>query len=318
MRLKLGRPDLADYSAYFDLGAAAQTERAGGSSLGVTFMGVSTLLIDDGQSAVLTDGFFTRPSLGKVLLGRIAPDEQVIDACLARCGAGHLQVEAVLPVHSHYDHGLDSAVVARRLGSALVGGGSTAQLGMGAGLPDAQIVIASEGASQEFGPWRITLIEADHCPTDRYPREITSAVRPPVRPSAYRCGEAWSILLQHASGATALIQGSAGFVPSALSGQSAQVAYLGVGQLGLMETDYIQSYWDETVARVGAEQVILIHWDDFFKPLPMHGEYPLRALPYAGDDLDVTMATFVRLAQRDGVRLSFPTLWERHNPWQGR
>ncbi|MEI2671863.1 MAG: hypothetical protein V9G13_12255 [Marmoricola sp.] len=138
---------------------------------------------------------------------------------LARCGAGQLQVEAVLPVHSHYDHGLDSAVVARKLGSALVGGSSTAQLGLGVGLSDAQIVVANEGVSQEFGPWQITLIEADHCPPDRYPGEITSPVRPPVRTSAYRCGEAWSILLQHTQGETALIQGSAGFVPSALSGQ---------------------------------------------------------------------------------------------------
>lgn len=322
MRLKLGRPDLADYSAYFDLPAAAQTKRAvdsslGDSSLGVTFMGVSTLLIDDGQSALLTDGFFTRPSLGKVLLGRIAPDEQLIDACLARCGAGQLRVEAVLPVHSHYDHGLDSAVVAQKLGSALVGGSSAAQLGLGVGLSDTQIVVANEGVSQEFGPWKITLIEADHCPPDRYPGEITSPVRPPVRTSAYRCGEAWSILLQHTQGETALIQGSAGFVPNALSGRSAQVAYLGVGQLGLMETDYIESYWEETVVRVSAERVILIHWDDFFKPLPMPGEGSLRALPYAGDDLDVTMSVFARLAQRDGVRLSFPKLWERHNPWQG-
>ncbi|MEI2671864.1 MAG: hypothetical protein V9G13_12260 [Marmoricola sp.] len=69
---------------------------------------------------------------------------------------------------------------------------------------------------------------------------------------------------------------------------------------------------------MSAERVILIHWDDFFKPLPMHGEGSLRALPYAGDDLDVTMSVFARLAQRDGVHLSLPKLWERHNPWQGR
>jgi hypothetical protein len=36
---------------------------------------------------------------------------------------------------------------------------------------------------------------------------------PPARASAYRCGEAWSILLEHASGRTALIQGSAGVRP---------------------------------------------------------------------------------------------------------
>ena len=43
--------------------------------LGVTFLGVSTLLFDDGASAILFDGFFSRPSLLRVGLGRIAPDE---------------------------------------------------------------------------------------------------------------------------------------------------------------------------------------------------------------------------------------------------
>ncbi|MEZ5161582.1 MAG: hypothetical protein R2709_13075 [Marmoricola sp.] len=39
MRLKLGRPDLADYSAYFDLPAAAQAKRAVDSSLGDSSLG---------------------------------------------------------------------------------------------------------------------------------------------------------------------------------------------------------------------------------------------------------------------------------------
>ena len=54
-----------------------------------------------------------------------------------------------------------------------------------------------------------------------------------------------------------------------------------------------------------------IHWDDFFRPL----DQPLRALPYAGDDLDVTMRVLGRLADQDGVTLSFPTVWRREDPW---
>ena len=57
---------------------------------------------------------------------------------------------------------------------------------------------------------------------------------------AYKCGEAWSILVEHASGATALLQGSAGYVEGALAGRRAEVAYLGVGQLGVQAEDYIR------------------------------------------------------------------------------
>ena len=116
---------------------------------------------------------------------------------------------------------------------------------------------------------------SDHCPPDRFPGTITEPVVPPVKASAYHCGEAWSVLVTHASGRTALVQGSAGFVAGSLAGHSAEVAYLGVGQLGVLDESYIRDYWAETVTAVGAKRVVLIHWDDFFRPL----DQPLRALP---------------------------------------
>ena len=68
MRLRLGRPELATYADRFDVPAA----EPGG--MAVTFLGVSTLLVTDGTSALMTDGFFSRPGLRRVALGRIAPD----------------------------------------------------------------------------------------------------------------------------------------------------------------------------------------------------------------------------------------------------
>ena len=309
MRLKPGRPDLATYAQRFDVPTA-------GDGLSVTFLGVSSLLIDDGSSAILTDGFFTRPSLLKVALGRLAPDAARIDACLARAGID--RAEGVVPVHSHYDHALDSAYVADRTGALLVGGESTANIGRGHGLPDDRIVVATPGEPIALGAFTVTLVESQHCPPDRYPGTIDEPVLPPVKVGAYRCGEAWSILVEHASSRTALVQGSAGFVPGALAGVTAEVAYLGVGQLGLQSEEYLTTYWQETVRTVGARRAVLTHWDDFFRPLPVTSDLaPLRALPYAGDDLDVTMRVLTRLAEEDGVALSFPTVWQREDPWAG-
>ena len=61
---------------------------------------------------------------------------------------------------------------------------------------------------------------------------------------------------------------------------------------------------------VQARRAVLIHWDDFFRPL----SEPVRALPYAADDLDVSMRILSRLAERDGVALSLPTLWQHADP----
>jgi L-ascorbate metabolism protein UlaG (beta-lactamase superfamily) len=305
MRLKLGRPDIDDYRERFDVPAAESD-----AALSVTWLGVSTLLVDDGISAVMTDGFFSRPGLLDVALRRLTPSESRIDYCLSRAGVHRLA--AVLPVHTHYDHVLDSAVVAQRTAARLIGGESAANVARGQGLSPENIVVATPGERLTLGPFVVTLIESHHCPPDRFPGEITEPVVPPAKAAAYRCGEAWSTLIHHApSDRRLLIQGSAGFLPGALDGRHAEVAYLGVGQLGAQPQEYITRYWAETVGAVGARRVVLIHWDDFFRPL----SEPVRALPYAGDDLDVTMRVLSQLAERDGVTLHLPTVWQRADPW---
>ncbi len=302
MRLKLGRPDLAPYADRFDVPVAT-------GDFAVTFLGVASLVLDDGETRVMTDGFFSRPPLLKVALGKVAPHEERIDAALARAGVDRLA--AVLPVHTHFDHAMDSAVVAERTGADLVGGESTAYVGRGHGLPEDRIVVATPGQAMTYGGFTLTLVESHHCPPDRFPGAITEPVEPPVKVGAYKCGEAWSILVEHTSGRTALLQGSAGYVAGSLAGRRADVAYLGVGQLGVQSEDYLRAYWAETVEAVGARRVVLTHWDDFFRPL----DQPLRALPYAGDDLDVTMRVLDGLAREQGVTLHLPTLWRREDPW---
>ena len=305
MRLRPGRPDLADYSKYFDAPPAAAD-----AALTVTWAGVTTLLIDDGSSALMTDGFFSRPALVTVGLRQIAPSAPRIDGSLERLGVDRL--EAVLPVHTHFDHAMDSAVVAERTGARIVGGTSAAQVGFGGGLGEDRVVVATPGEPVTLGAYDVTLVEAEHCPPDRFPGAITAPVTPPVKTSAYKCGEAWSTLVHHRpSDHRLLIIGSAGFVPGALADFRAEAVYLGIGQLGVQPERYLVDYWTETVRAVGARRVVLIHWDDFFRPLTA----PLRALPYAADDLDVSMRVLAALAADDGIPLHLPTLWQRADPW---
>lgn len=305
MRLRPGRPDLAQYADRFTVPVADSD-----AALTVTWLGVSTLLIDDGSSALMTDGFFSRPSLARVGLGKVAPSAARVDGCLARVGVKRLA--AVVPVHTHFDHALDSALVADRTGARLVGGESAANVGRGYGLDEDRLVVVDSAAPIRLGNFDITLVKSRHSPPDRFPGTIDQPVVPPVKAAAYRCGEAWTTLIHHRpSGRRVLIQGSAGFVKGSLSGQRAEVVYLGVGQLGVQSRAYIAEYWTETVRAVGARRVVLIHWDDFFRPLSK----PLRALPYASDDLDASIRVLEELAAQDGVALDLPTVWMREDPW---
>ena len=210
MRPKLGRPDIARYADRFDVPAAEPD-----SPLGVTWMGVATLLLDDGSSALMTDGFFSRPSLARVAAGKLSPSAARVDGCLARAKVSRLA--AVIPVHTHFDHVMDSALVADRTGAQLVGGQSAANVGRGYGLPEDRLVVAASGEPIRLGAYDVTLVESHHCPPDRYPGVISEPLTPPVQVAAYRCGEAWSTLVHHRpSGRRLLIQGSAGFVEGVL------------------------------------------------------------------------------------------------------
>src|SRR6201993_3875641 len=183
MRLKLGRPDIARYSDRFDVPVAEPD-----SPLSVTWLGVTTLLLDDGSSSLMTDGFFSRPSLARVAAGKLSPSAARVDGCLTRAKVSRL--DAVLPVHTHFDHVMDSALVADRTGAQLVGGGSAANVGRGHGLPQDRIVVAVSGEPIRLGAFEVTLIESHHSPPDRFPGVINGPLTPPVKVSAYRCGEA--------------------------------------------------------------------------------------------------------------------------------
>ena len=65
------------------------------------------------------------------------------------------------------------------------------------------------------------------------------------------------------------------------------------------------------IAAQRARALEIADFDDFFRPL----DRELRALPYAGDDLDVTMRVLGDLAERSGVRLHLPRVWRWEDPW---
>jgi L-ascorbate metabolism protein UlaG (beta-lactamase superfamily) len=227
------------------------------------------LLFDDGETAFMTDGFFSRPRLTSVLFSRVEPDERAIDAGLASLGVRCLA--AVVTMHAHYDHAMDAPLVARKTGALLVGDESTMNLGRSAGLAAGSMRKVSTGDTIELGRWRMTFIASRHAPTpfsDGTPGErIEAPLTPPAKATAWREGETWSLLVEHRSGRSYLVQGSAGFIKGALSGRKADVVFLGVGAVGKQTTDYRARLWAEVPKAVGAKRVIPVHWDDFWQAL---------------------------------------------------
>ena len=262
------RPGLPEYAAHHYVSPSVD---ASAPKLTATWFGVTALLLSDGEHAVMVDPFFTRPTglLNMALNREIAPDEKLIRAWLDK--AGIQKLDAVLVSHSHFDHAMDAGVVARLTGALLLGSQSTANIGRGAGLPEAQIQIIKPSEAIHRGPFTLTFIESKHAgATGGAPTgDIAAALLPPFHYLDYRQGGTYSIFIEHPLG-TVLHHGSAGFVPGALKGRHADVVFLGIALLPDLDT-----YLRETVDTVGAKLVFPTHWDDFTRPL----DQPLLPFP---------------------------------------
>ncbi len=294
------RPSLDSYAQYF---LVEQGKGTAGRKVSVTFLGVSTVLISDGETAIMTDGFFTRPPLTTILLGKVKPDRETIARSLARAGVQRLA--AVIVTHSHYDHAMDAPEVARQTGAILVGSESTANIGRGWGLPEERIHVVRSDELMLLGGFEVTLVRSKHLPQQIAMGDIWDPLVPPARAWKYLDGGSYSVLLKHELGSL-LLQGSAGYVDGGLDSYRADVVLLSVGGLGTKDKAYMEAYFHQVADAVGAKRVMPIHYDDFTLSL----DQPLHPMPTLIDDFDASMAFLIRRAEANPkIELGILPVW---------
>ncbi len=259
------RPDLADIEWQ---AAPFVTTGSTSESVTVTWLGVTTLLFDDGETQILVDGFFSRPSLLDVVLGRpVDNDAAMINFALDKYRMRRLA--ALVASHSHFDHAMDIGAIANRTSASVLGSASTARIAQGAGVPEDQISVAVAGQPYEFGLFTVTLLPSRHAPIGwrgsvPFPGTIDAPLTMPEAVSAWREGGSYTVVIAHPQGTT-VVQGSAGFVDNSLIDVRADVVMLGVGGLESIGRDYAERYWQAVVTTTGAHSVYPIHFDDYTK-----------------------------------------------------
>jgi L-ascorbate metabolism protein UlaG (beta-lactamase superfamily) len=235
----------------------------------VTWLGVATLLFDDGETQILIDGFFSRPSLADLFLGRpIESDAATINYALDQYRIRRLA--AIIPAHSHFDHAMDIGAVANRTSASILGSETTANIARGAGVPEDQIVVVENHSQYTFGRFTVTMIHSTHAPIGwggsvPYAGTVDEPLQTPAAASAWREGRSYSIVIAHPQGTT-LVQGNAGFLQGALEGVQADVVMLGLQLIEGLGRKYTEQYWQAVVTTTGADHVLPIHFDDFTQP----------------------------------------------------
>ena len=238
-------------------------------ALTATWFGSSMLLFDDGETQVLIDAFVTRPALHELILDRpIRSDAAAINRFLLDFRLDRLA--AIVPGHTHFDHALDIGAVASRSRATVVGSVSAINIARGSGVPDDQLIPVTDTAELRFGEFTVTLIPSEHLAygwngTVPLSGSVDEDFERPAPASAFLAGRSFTIVIAHPQG-TSIVQPSAGFLPGALAGISADAVFLSVGMLEGMGKNYALAYWQNLVTISGAKRVVPVHFDDYTAP----------------------------------------------------
>lgn len=287
------------------------------SDLKIQFVGVSTLVISDDSTTIMTDGFFSRFSSWDMLFGEIEPQTADIKWAVDKLAMDKL--DAILVVHSHFDHAMDAPEVAKLTGAPMYGSASTANIGRGWNLAENQIKVFQDGRAMQFGKFKVTPILSNHYVFANAAvkeqalggnQEITELLVPPVSALAYKMGGAYSFLFEHPEGSF-LLQSSAGWKSGSLDGIQVDKVILGVGGLGAQTEDYQATYFKELVDAVSAKHIYLIHWDAFAGSIRQPIQGPSLFIDwYAGATIKGFEAVEREVAKRPGLKVNLLPQWE--------
>jgi L-ascorbate metabolism protein UlaG (beta-lactamase superfamily) len=263
-----------------------------------TWLGVTTLLFDDGETQLLIDGFFSRPSFGDVIFRRpVSNDAATINYALDHYRMRRLA--AIIPIHSHFDHAMDIGAIANRTSASILGSASTVQIARGAGVPDDQITLVEAAQVYSFGRFNVTLLPSTHAPVGwsgsvPFDGTIDAPLTMPQPVSAWREGGSYVVVIEHPLG-NAIVQGTSGFadIATAAGSLSADVVFLGVGGLETLGRDYAEQFWQAFVTATGADNVYPVHFDDFTKPFGT-----IVPAPRFLGDLQITAGWFAAFRDR--------------------
>ncbi|MCP4123876.1 MAG: MBL fold metallo-hydrolase [Bacteroidetes bacterium] len=237
----------------------------------VQFLGNTNLVFSDGVTTIMTDGFFTRPAFHKMLWGKVEPKQKIVRKCLEK--AGITQLDAVIPVHSHFDHALDAPMVADMTRATLFGSESTMNIGLGYGLSEEMMVVPPLNTPIYIGNFKITFIRSGHW---QYPSEkqralllnqdITDPLEPPASIYDYKEGISYTLLIEY-NDLKMAIQGSTGFRENSIEEFDADILFLAIAGIEVMDDAYNNNYQEHIIDAVHPEILVPIHWDDFTLPL---------------------------------------------------
>ena len=241
----------------------------------MTFFGTTTWLLDDGETQLLLDAHLTRPSVLRVLLGKLKTNAEFVDEVLQRFPMDRLK--AIFVSHTHYDHVLDAAYIAQKTGAEFE--------------PNQPVRI---------GAFEITALPSIHSKPTAINNDLGVVIeRPftqPARMRDYAEGGSYDFYIRHGE-KTLLVRPSCNYIEGSLKDVRADTLLLGISGLGKEDEAFHDAFYREMVGYVQPKRVIPVHWDNFFAPLRAPLPYQMRFV----DDIAGDMAYLKERLGQDGI-----------------
>jgi L-ascorbate metabolism protein UlaG (beta-lactamase superfamily) len=252
------------YSSYY----TNDTGDYSAGSVRATFLGTTTLLLDDGNTQLLFDAFVSRPSLFRVALSKISTDSTLVTNVLHQNGMN--RIKAVFVSHSHYDHTLDLPFIADKTHAVVYGSVSTLNICRGGGVKNEQLALIEPGKEVQIGKFTVAILDSKHSPATAVNDDLGEVIKRPLnqpnRAGKFVEGGSFDFLVKY-NDHTIYIKPSANYIEGKLKDFNADVLFMGVGRLGNQKSSFMKSYYAETAGALNPKLIIPVHWDNFFKPL---------------------------------------------------
>ena len=271
--------------------------------LRVTFLGVSSLLIQDKKNSILIDGFLTRPNLFKLLFSPLQSDETLIQNILLRHNIK--DIDAIITLHSHHDHAMDTAVVAKKTNAIMIGSKSSYHIAKAYNLPHNQFKVIEGKSILGIGDFIITIVPSKHTHMGSVigklvglDEHITKDHQKREYLDAYKEGGTYAVHIKHPDHSL-FINGSTAYDAKHTQGLKANTVFLGIAKLGKHVPSFQEAYYKAVVEKLDATTVVPIHWDNFTKGF----DKPISSLPLFFDDFDASMNFLIEKSKKNNTRL---------------
>jgi L-ascorbate metabolism protein UlaG (beta-lactamase superfamily) len=215
------------------------------AQVGFRWLGANGMEFTCQGQTLVVDPFFTRPTLWQSLVSRPLPDESL--------GKAHLPLaDHILITHAHHDHLMDVPAILRRTGANAYGSANSCALLRLLGSADGQVCQVSIGEHLSLGTFEVDVLPNQHVrtPIDHWiTGQLRPNLKPPLRLVDYRMDVCFSYLI-HAGGRRLLV---------GLAATKAEVFFV----QAYPQVEQTASW----LAGLNPKKVVLVHWDDFFRPL---------------------------------------------------